>query len=134
MPLTEAERESMPDADTVWLTPLPEMLAYLERAGLVVRWQADCSRSHRAVADALIDAFTADAADIAAQIGRRALEELVAAHRLWSEWLGEGRVRKIAVVAEKMETPPSRARPELRCGSLGVRGVQQYGSRGAGIR
>ncbi len=104
VPLTETERASMPDADTVWLTPLPEMLAYLERAGLVVRWQADWSRSHMAVADALIDAFIADAADIAAQIGRRALDELVAAHRLWSEWLGEGRVRKIAVVAEKAAT------------------------------
>ena len=100
-PLTEAERERMPDADTVWLTPLDEMLACLERVGLVVRWQEDCSRSHRAVADSLIDAFAADAADIAAQIGRRALEELLAAHRLWSDWLGEGRVRKIAFVAEK---------------------------------
>ena len=40
----------MPDADTVWLTPLSEMLACLERVGLVVRWQDDCSGSHRAVA------------------------------------------------------------------------------------
>ena len=70
LPLTEAERERMPDADTVWLTPLQEMLTCLERVGLVVRWQADCSRSHRAVADSLIDAFAADAADIAAQIGQ----------------------------------------------------------------
>src|SRR4051812_2340442 len=100
-PLTAAERARMPDAETVWLTPLPEMLAGLERAGLVVRWHDDCSRSHRAVAEALIDAFGADAADIAAQIGRRALDELLVAHRLWSDWLGEGRVRKIALVAEK---------------------------------
>ena len=77
----------------------------LERAGLVVRWQDDCSRSHRAVADSLIDAFAADATDIAAQIGRRALEELLAAHRLWSDWLREGRVRKFAFVAEKIELP-----------------------------
>ena len=104
LPLTEAERESMPDADTVWLTPLEEMLACLERAGLGVRWQDDCSRSHRAVADSLIAAFAADATDIAAQIGGRALEELLAAHRLWSEWLREGRVRKLAFVAEKTET------------------------------
>jgi len=105
LPLTEAERERMPDADTVWLTPLPEMLTCLERVGLVVRWRDDCSRSHRAVADSLITAFAADAADIAAQIGRRALEELLAAHRLWSDWLREGRVRKIAFVAEKTDTP-----------------------------
>ncbi|MGN6868996.1 MAG: class I SAM-dependent methyltransferase [Solirubrobacteraceae bacterium] len=103
-PLTAAERERMPDADTVCLTPLEEMLTTLERVGLVVRWQEDCSRSHRAVADSLIDAFSADATDIAAQIGRRALEELVAAHRLWSAWLREGRVRKIVFVAEKPES------------------------------
>lgn len=104
LPLTEAERARMPDADTVWLTPLPEMLACLERVGLVVRWQDDWSSSHRAQADSLIDAFAADAADIGAQLGRRAVDELLAAHRLWSEWLREGRVRKLAFVAEKTGT------------------------------
>jgi SAM-dependent methyltransferase len=100
-PLTGPERARMPDADTVWLAPLDEISALLERAGLVVRWQEDCSRSHRAVADSLIAAFTADAAAIAAQIGRPALEDLIAAHRLWSEWLETGRVRKFAIVAER---------------------------------
>lgn len=100
-PLSHAEQESMPDADTVWLTPLDEMLACLERVGLEVRWQHDSSRSHRAVADSLIAAFAADATAIAAQIGPTALEELLTAHRLWSEWLREGRVRKLAFVAEK---------------------------------
>jgi SAM-dependent methyltransferase len=99
LPLTEAERASMPDSDTVWLTPLEEMLSCLERAGLMVRWQDEWSQAHRAVADALIDAFAADATNIAAQIGRQALEELLAAHRLWSDWLREGRVRKFAFVA-----------------------------------
>lgn len=101
LPLTGSERESMPDADTVWLTPLEEMLSCLGRAGLAVRWQEDCSLSHQAVADSLINAFTADAENIAAQIGRRALEELLTAHRLWRDWLQAGRVRKIALVAEK---------------------------------
>lgn len=103
-PLTEAERESMPDAETVWLTPLPELLACLEHVGLLVRRQEDLSRPHRAMADSLVKAFAADAADIAAQIGRRALEELLAAHRLWRDWLREGRVRKLAFVAVKTET------------------------------
>ena len=103
LPLTEAERQRMPDSDTVWLTPLQEMLTWLDSVGLVVRWCLDCSRAHRAVADSLINAFAADAADIAAQIGRRALEELLAAHRLWSDWLREGRVRKVAFVAEKTQ-------------------------------
>jgi SAM-dependent methyltransferase len=100
--LNDAERARMPDADTVWLTPLEEVLTCLERVGLVVRWQADCSQSHRAIADSLIEAFVADAADISAQIGRRALDELLAAHRLWSDWLRGGRVRKLAFVAEKV--------------------------------
>jgi hypothetical protein len=92
----------MPDADTVWLTPLPEMLGYLERFGLVVRWREDWSRPHSAVADSLLAAFASEAPDIAAQIGQDALEELLVAHRLWSEWLREGRVHKIALVAEKI--------------------------------
>ena len=108
LPLTEAEQECMPDADTVWLTPLQDLLTCLERVGLIVRWRRDFSRSHRAVADSLLKAFAADAADIAAQIGRRALDDLLAAHQLWSDWLREGRVRKIAFVAEKTETPRSR--------------------------
>ncbi|HEX3975455.1 MAG TPA: class I SAM-dependent methyltransferase [Solirubrobacteraceae bacterium] len=101
-PLTDSERERMPDADTVWLTPLEEMLTCLERAGLVVGWQDDVSRSHGAMADSLANAFAADSADIAAEIGARALEELLAAHRLWSDWLGDGRVRKFALVARKV--------------------------------
>jgi SAM-dependent methyltransferase len=101
MPLTKSERARMPDADTVWLTPLDEMHALLARAGLAVRWEQDWSRSHCAVAESLTDAYEADAPAIAAQIGRRALDELLAAHRLWTEWLASARVRKIAVVAER---------------------------------
>jgi hypothetical protein len=92
----------MPDADTVWLIPVPEMFELLERAGLAVRCQEDRSTSHQAVADSLIEAFEADAASIARGIGRRALDELLAAHRLWSDWLRDGRVRKLAFVVEKM--------------------------------
>ena len=105
LPLTQTERERMPDADTVWLTPLPEMLADLERVGLRVRRREDNSQSHLTVANALMEAFTADATAVSGQIGHRALEELLAAHRLWSGWLREGRVRKIAFVVEKTATP-----------------------------
>src|SRR3954469_2991977 len=100
-PLTAAERAAMPVAETVRPVPLAEMTASLERAGLVVTWQEDHSRAHRATAEALAGAFGANAEDIAAQIGHRALDELIAAHRLWIEWLGGGRVRKFALVAER---------------------------------
>jgi SAM-dependent methyltransferase len=101
LPLTRAERAAMPDADTVWLAPLDEITTSLERAGLIVTWQEDHSRAHLATARALAGAFAADARDIAAQIGRRALDDLLAAHRLWIEWLDEARVRKLALVAER---------------------------------
>jgi hypothetical protein len=78
------------------------MRALLRCAGLTVRFEDDCSRAHHDQAERLTDAFEADAAAIAAAIGRPALDELVAAHRLWSEWLAAGRVRKFALVAEKL--------------------------------
>jgi SAM-dependent methyltransferase len=100
-PLTSAERAAMPDADTVWLTPLDEVSVSLARAGLAVTWLEDHSRAHRATAAALTDAFAADAAGIAAQIGGQALDDLLDGHRLWVEWLDAGRVRKLALVAER---------------------------------
>ncbi len=98
-PLTEAERERMPGADTVWPTPLHEMHEQLERVGLTVSWEEDHTRAHCEVAERLTAAFEADVPAIAAVIGRPAVERLVAAHRVWCEWLAVGRVRKFAVVA-----------------------------------
>ena len=100
-PLTAAERAVMPDADSVWLAPFDELAASLHRAGLVVTWQEDHSRAHRATAHALADAFAADAGAITSQIGSDAVGDLLAAHRLWIEWLDAGRVRKLAVLCER---------------------------------
>ena len=100
-PLTPAERDAMPDAETVWPTPLADVVASCARAGLSLRWHEECSSSHLDVVESLTDAFAAEASGIAAEIGDRAVDELLAAHRLWSDWLRRGRVRKFAVVAEK---------------------------------
>jgi SAM-dependent methyltransferase len=107
-PLTGAERARMPDADTVWLTPLDEMRELLARAGMAVTWQEDCTRAHRATAAALLEAYAADATAIAAQIGRRALDDLLTAHRLWIDWLTTGRARKFALVARSGSDPERR--------------------------
>jgi SAM-dependent methyltransferase len=104
-PLTEPERERMPGGETVRLTPLDEMRSLLQQAGLTVCWEEEWSESHREVAAALADAYTADSAAIASRIGRRALEDLVAAHRLWADWLATGRARKFALVAERNRHP-----------------------------
>jgi SAM-dependent methyltransferase len=100
-PLTRRERARMPDADTVWLIELAELTALLVEVGLTVTWQEQVSASHRATALALLRSFRADSARIARQVGTQALAELIAAHELWSDWLGSGRVRKFALVAEK---------------------------------
>lgn len=100
-PLSDAEREAMPDADTVWLIPLDELAVLLRRAGFTVRWQEDHSAGHRAVVDALLEAYAADGDAIASLAGRATLDGLLDSHRLWSDWLRTGRVRKFAVVAEK---------------------------------
>jgi SAM-dependent methyltransferase len=105
LPLTESERTRMPAADTVWLAPLEEIHSLLARAGLAVRWEEDWSESHRQVAAALVDAYADDGVAIAERVGRRELEELLVSHRLWSEWLATGRVRKLALVAERRSGP-----------------------------
>jgi SAM-dependent methyltransferase len=100
-PLTSAEQELMPDADTVWLVELAELIALLRDVGLTVTWQEECTTSHRGIAAALLRSFGTEGAEIAQTIGGRPLAELIAAHRLWSDWLRTGRVRKFAIVAEK---------------------------------
>lgn len=100
-PLSAAERAEMPDADTVWLVPAAEMLASLGRHGLAVRFEEDLTEAHAAMADSLAASFAADAGQIGGEIGERAFDELLRAHRLWTDWMRSGRVRKIALVADR---------------------------------
>jgi SAM-dependent methyltransferase len=101
LPLAPGERARMPDADTVWLVELAELVLMLGEAGLTVTWQEEWSASHHATATALLDSFRADAGTVVRHIGATALDELIAAHELWRDWLGSGRVRKFAMVASR---------------------------------
>jgi len=100
-PLTRQERTRMPGADTVWLIELAELTGGLRNAGLTVTWRQEYSSAHHAIATALLRCYRADSPQIAGQIGTQATAELITAHQLWSDWLGSGRVRKFAMVAEK---------------------------------
>jgi hypothetical protein len=77
------------------------LTAVLRNAGLTVIWRQEYSSSHHAIATALLRCYRADSPQIADQIGKQATAELITAHQLWSDWLGSGRVRKFAMVAEK---------------------------------
>jgi SAM-dependent methyltransferase len=100
-PLTGPERAAMPGADTVWPIELAELTEVLRAAGLTVTWQRECSAAHQATAAALLRCYRADSPEIAAEIGAPATAGLIASHQLWSDWLGSGRVRKFAMVAQK---------------------------------
>ena len=100
-PLTPEEQSRMPAADTVWPVELAKLTDVLRNAGLAVTWQQEYSSAHHAMAAALLRCYRADSAQIAGQIGKQATAGLIAAHQLWSDWLGSGRVRKFAMVAEK---------------------------------
>ena len=100
-PLTQQERARMPGADTVWPIELAELTAVLRNAGLTVIWRQEYSSSHHATATALLRCYRANSPQIAGQIGTQATAELITAHQLWSDWLGSGRARKFAMIAEK---------------------------------
>jgi ubiquinone/menaquinone biosynthesis C-methylase UbiE len=100
-PLTRLERALMPAADTVWPIELAELTGVLRSAGLAVTWRQDYSSAHHATAMALLRRYRADSPAIAGQIGTQATARLITSHQLWSDWLGSGRVRKFAMVAEK---------------------------------
>jgi SAM-dependent methyltransferase len=101
LPLTRQEQSRMPAADTVWPIELATLTSLLDNAGLAVTWQQEHSSAHHAMATALLRCYRADSAEIAGQIGEQAAAELITAHQLWNDWLGGGRVRKFAIVAEK---------------------------------
>jgi SAM-dependent methyltransferase len=100
-PLTQRERARMPGADTVWPIELAKLTGVLHNTGLTVIWQQEYTSSHQAIATALLRSYRADSPQIIGQIGTDATAELITAHQLWSDWLGSGRVRKFAMVAEK---------------------------------
>jgi SAM-dependent methyltransferase len=99
--LTGQERALMPGADTVWPIQLAKLTGVLREAGLTVTWRREYSSSHQAIAAALLRCYRADSLQIGAQIGTPATADLITSHQLWSDWLGNGRVRKFAMVAEK---------------------------------
>ena len=91
----------MPGAETVWPIELAELTGVLCNARLTVIWRQEYSSSHHAMATALLRSYRADSPQIAGEIGTQAIADLITAHQLWSDWLGSGRVRRFAMVAEQ---------------------------------
>ena len=78
--------------------PLADLDDRLEQAARRVLWRQECTEAHRTLVEALVLRIGAVAGDFGA--GDTSLHELLTAHRIWSHWLHEGRVRKFAFVTE----------------------------------
>lgn len=100
-PLTSAEAAAMPAADTVWPIRWPQLEKLLDAAGFDLLDCRDETAHHVEIVDALTTQFTAHRGGIAAATGDRFIDDLVAAHRLWSHWMHAGRIRKLAVTARR---------------------------------
>lgn len=98
-PLTIAERGIMPGADTVWPIRLPSFLALLGAAGLHVASLVDCTAAHASTAAALVTAFESRREELENRADPRAIADLITSHHRWSEWLGQRRIEKYALIA-----------------------------------
>ena len=101
-PLSPEERPRLPESERVWLTPEADLLALLERSGFRPRWRDNLTAEHAAMARRLLDAFARERTAIAAELGEDHYQQLQTAHRQWAAWLDAGRVRKPALVAERL--------------------------------
>jgi SAM-dependent methyltransferase len=100
-PLTDHEQGAMPDADTVFPVAMRDLMAHLARGGFELTWQRDATIDNSRTAAALLAAYRADSDRIADCVGDRAYAELIAAHELWVDWLGSGRVRAVELIARR---------------------------------
>jgi hypothetical protein len=92
----------MPDGDEIWLVTEAEFLPLVQAAGFRVRQVADHTEAHASVAARLATALLRDRDPIAAEVGAKQYDEMVVAHRQWAEWLASRRVRKLALVVERI--------------------------------
>ena len=101
-PLSVDERRAMPEGDSVWLIAEAEFRSLLGEAGFQIRQVEDHTAAHADLARRLATALVHDREAIAAALGAAERDKILAMHARWAEWLTAGRVRKLAIVAERM--------------------------------
>ena len=102
-PLSEQERWHIPAGDRVWIVPAAHFGELSHSTGFRVAWIEDQSRTHAEVATRLAAGLSTYRDPIADEVGAHVCQDLIAAHEHWSDWLQSGRVRKLAVVLERVE-------------------------------
>jgi ubiquinone/menaquinone biosynthesis C-methylase UbiE len=102
LPLSSVERRQMPDGDEIWLVTEAEFLPLVTAAGFRVRQVVDHTEAHATVAARLAKALLHDRDPVAVEVGAKQHDEMVAAHWQWAAWLARRRVRKLALVVERI--------------------------------
>ena len=102
LPLSARERAGLPESEDIWLVPEAAMLRTLAEAGFSVRHVDDLTIQHAAVAGRLAALLERARPAVASLVGAAQAHVMMAAHRRWAEWLGSRRVRKLAIVAQRM--------------------------------
>ncbi len=109
-PLSVRERRSIPEGSEIWLATEAEFLEMAVESAFQVCQLEDHTLRHADTAGRLLAAYQRDQEAIAACIGIAAYHRLVEAHLRWVEWLAKGRVRKLALVLQRVASQ----RPETR--------------------
>lgn len=81
----------------------------LSKTGFRVCSKEDHSCSHARVARRVAEALRRNHTSPATAVGRETYDGLISAREQWTEWLADGRVRKLAIVAEAVPEMESEA-------------------------
>jgi len=101
-PLTPEERHLMPGGDAIYLIQENDLIALLESHGFRPVQVEDHTGQHAAMAWRLTAAYNRHRGALCRAMGTEACNEMLAEHRQWVTWLTARRVRKLAMVAERV--------------------------------
>lgn len=99
--LDAAERSAMPASDTVWPVPLGDLQGVLVDAGFAVDSCVEETGAQLPVVSALLGAFRLHSQGLRDRLGEAFVDDLIASHTLWREWMASGRIRKFSLVARR---------------------------------
>ncbi len=103
-PLTPTEQRSIPDGDTVWLTPADEFIAMLTACGFTILERYNRTAAQLESICRLQTVFGQSRPALLHMLGPQLYQHLSGAYKHWHGWLASGRGRSVALVTESGES------------------------------
>jgi ubiquinone/menaquinone biosynthesis C-methylase UbiE len=100
-PLSSVEQRALPNDERVWFIEEADFRELLAESGFRVTWTRDLTAGHASRTRGLVHTFERGRAAICAGMGETFWRTIVAQHRAFASWLEGGRLRKVAIVAER---------------------------------